>query len=114
MQLCLFMILVIPYFILWGLWGRYFRKIVNEGLKYVGDDYIDEKYKISPLSSVKLNINGKCAIIINGGTGWATIRVNGGPREKVFKIRLLNTTGTVEIINDSRLFPIVVSIRHSP
>lgn len=114
MQLCLFMLLVIPYFILWGLWGKYFRKIVTEGLKYVGDEYVDENYKIPPLSSVKIAINGKCAIIINGGTGWATIRINGGPREKVFKIRLLNAVGTLEIINESRFFPIIVSIRRSP
>ncbi|AWR98202.1 hypothetical protein DFR86_02620 [Acidianus sulfidivorans JP7] len=107
------MLLLMPFFILWSLWNVFFRKIIKAGLEYVGDNYQECIYKIPPSNSIKLKINGKCALLISGGSNWATIRVNNGPRQKVFKIRLLNNPGEVEIINDSKLFSINVIIRRS-
>lgn len=83
------------------------------GLEYVGDEYKEITYTIPPSGSVKVKISGKCTLLISGGTNWATIRINGGPRQKVFKIRLLNNPGEIEIINDSKLFTINVRIRYS-
>ncbi|ARM77031.1 hypothetical protein B6F84_02615 [Acidianus manzaensis] len=107
------MLLLIPYLILWTLWNVYFRKIIKAGLEYVGNNYQETIYKIPPSNSIKLKINGKCVLLISGGTNWVTLRVNHGPRQKVFKIRLLNDPGEVEIINDSKLFSINVIIRRS-
>ncbi|EZQ02072.1 MULTISPECIES: hypothetical protein [Acidianus] len=109
----LFILLLTPFFILWSFWLRYFRKIISGGLDYVGNSYTENKIRILPSSSVKVKIKGKTVIVVSGVSSWVTIRVNGGPRQKVFKIRLLNTEGEVEIINENRVFQVNVVIRQA-
>lgn len=108
-----FVLLLFPFIILWALWNFFFRKVIKAGLEYVGNTYNEVIYKIPPASSIKVKLNGRCVLLVSGGTNWATIRVNRGPRQRIFKIRLLNEPGEVEIINDSKVFSITVIIRYS-
>jgi hypothetical protein len=85
--------------------------LTKGALDYVGEDYKEVKLTIGPRKSIKLKVEGKCAIIIGGPNGWITIKVNGGPRQKVFKLRLLNVVGRLELINESFSLPSSVLLR---
>ncbi len=107
------LILIIPLPILSYLWFRYYNIIITEGKKYVGEKYAEEEILLLPSSSKKVKISGKTVIIVNGVSAWVTIRVNGGPKQKVFKIRLLNSSGELELINESKVFQLKVILRRS-
>jgi len=106
-------LLLLPFIFLWGLWLRFYRKIISEGLAFPGSDYKEEKIKIKPNSSVILQVKGKCTILVNSMTGWATIRINNGAKQKIYKIRLINIDGKLEIINESKIFPLDIIVRCS-
>ncbi|EHP70773.1 MAG: hypothetical protein RXS23_06380 [Metallosphaera yellowstonensis] len=101
----------LPAPILMLLWFRYYRKLLKGALEYPGDSFTEDRIRIPPSHSVKVRINGKCTIVITGVNSWATIRVNGGPRQKVYKVRLVNATGELEIVNESKVFHIDVYLR---
>ncbi len=105
--------LLLPFIILWGLWLRFYRKIITEGLAFPGNDYKEKRIKIKPNSSVTLEVKGKCAILVNSMSGWATIRINNGVKQKIYKIRLINADGKLEIINESKIFPLDIIVRCS-
>ncbi|QKR00405.1 hypothetical protein GWK48_08490 [Metallosphaera tengchongensis] len=104
-------VLTFPLIVLSSLWFSYYRKIMVEALKFPGSSYNESFIHLKPLESVKIQINGKCVLVVNGVSSWVTIRINGGPPQKVYKIRLLNTKGEVEILNESRVFQVSLLIR---
>ncbi len=111
-----YLLLFLPLPIMFTLWLRYYNKIILEGIKFPGEKYFERRVTIRPSSSVTLEVGGKCTIIVNGINSWATIRLDGKAKEKVFKIRLLNTAdklSKLEIINESKVFSIDVIVRCS-
>ncbi len=109
----LLLLLFLPLPLLYVLWLKYYNKIIVEGMKFPGENYRELRVTVKPSSSVLLEVEGKCTILVNGVNGWATIRVNGKAKEKVFKIRLLKANGRLEIINESKVFSIDVIVRCS-
>ena len=107
------LILIIPLPILTYFWFKYYNLIITEGAKYVGENYIEEEILLLPSSKRVVIISGKTVILVYGQNPWVTIRINGGAKQKVFKIRLLNHTGTLELINESKIFQIRVKVRRS-
>ncbi|WP_338604618.1 hypothetical protein V6M85_05325 [Sulfolobus tengchongensis] len=106
-------ILVIPLPILTYLWFKYYNLIISEGTKYVGEKYTEEEILLLPSTSKTVRVNGKVVILVYGVNSWVTIRVNGGPKQKIFKIRLLNEIGDLELINESKVFQVKVKLRYS-
>lgn len=107
------LILIIPLPILTYLWFKYYNILINEGMKYVGDKYVEEEIILLPSSSKTVKISGKTVILVYGVNPWITIRINSGVKQKVFKIRLLNQIGELELINESKVFQAKVKLRYS-
>lgn len=92
-------------------WVTTYRKLIRGGLEYVGEKYIDRRVKVPPGKSLTVQINGKCTLISEGVNSWFTIRINGGVRQRVFKIRLINANGDLTLINESKTMHLEVIIR---
>ncbi|MEL9970498.1 MAG: hypothetical protein QXR57_07540 [Metallosphaera sp.] len=105
------LILTVPLIAMSSLWLRYYRKIMYEALSFPGSDYTESVFHLMPSQSIELQVNGKCVLIVNGVSSWITMRVNGGPKQKVFKVRLLNAKGKVVITNESRVFQVSLIVR---
>ncbi|MEM1626443.1 MAG: hypothetical protein QXV69_04075 [Sulfolobaceae archaeon] len=104
-------ILLFPFIILVILWIYYFKKIINEGLKFVGESYQETRIYLRPKGKAKLRISGRCVIVVEGANNWITLKYN-NIYIKIFKIRLLTFNNTqIEIINDSRFFSVNVILR---
>ncbi len=92
-------------------WVRTYRKLIEGGLEYVGENYNDKKITVPPNKSATVYVRGKCVLLSEGMNSWFTIRINNGVRQRVFKIRLINTEGDLTIINESRTMPLNLVIR---
>jgi hypothetical protein len=109
----LLLIGIVPFIILFYLWIIYFRKIIKAGLEYVGDSYKELRISLKPQERVRVKISGKCAMIVNSPTGWATIKIK-NTYQKIFKIRLFNSNEEyIEILNESKYYILNVIIRCS-
>ncbi|MUN29361.1 hypothetical protein [Sulfuracidifex metallicus] len=97
--------------ILMGSWIYMYRKVINGGLEYVGEKYNEKKIVIPPGKFTVVEVNGKCVMVSEGMNSWFTIRINGGVRQRVFKIRLINTKGNLTIINESKTMSLSINIR---
>ncbi|AAK42390.1 hypothetical protein SULI_00190 [Saccharolobus solfataricus] len=106
-------ILAVPLPILTYLWFKYYNIIITEGTKYVGEKYREEEVLLLPSSTRTVKIDGKVSVLVYGVNPWITIRVNSGPKQKIFKIRLLNESGNLELINESKVFQVRVKLRYS-
>ncbi|BBD72091.1 hypothetical protein HS1genome_0480 [Sulfodiicoccus acidiphilus] len=107
----LFLLALLPLPILSYAWGATYRKLTRGAMEYVGENFNEVLLTIAPRKSVKVGVEGRCAIVVEGANSWVTIRLNGGPREKVFKLRLLNFTGELELINESFALPCSLRLR---
>ncbi len=111
MIVTLVLLLTLPLITLSSLWLRYYRKIMIEALSFPGTTYTENSIHLMPSQSVNVQVKGKCVLVVSGVSSWITIRINGGPRQRVFKVRLLNVTGNLEIINESKVFQVSIIIR---
>lgn len=102
-------LILIPIFILIA-YFYYFRKLVRAGIEFPGESSRTVKVVVNPNSREVVKVCGKTTIMVNGGQGWISIRVNGGPVQRVFKIRLIRTCGEIELINESRIFKLKVTV----
>ncbi|BBG25316.1 hypothetical protein [Sulfuracidifex tepidarius] len=97
--------------LLMAAWVSTYRKLIRGGLEYVGENYNDRRIIVPPSKSVTVHVSGKCVLLSEGMNSWFTIRMNNGVRQRVFKIRLMNTEGDLTIINESRTMPLNLVIR---
>ncbi|MDT7875851.1 MAG: hypothetical protein RQ872_03940 [Sulfolobaceae archaeon] len=90
-------------------WFLYYRKIINAAIEYVGDQPQQQAIVLKPGETKKIFLNGKTTILVNGVNPWLTIKYN-GIKQKVYKVRLLNHVGEIELINESKVFTVNVII----
>ncbi|BCS92904.1 hypothetical protein L3N51_00792 [Metallosphaera sp. J1] len=107
----LLLLLTLPLITLSSLWFRYYRKIMLEALSFPGTSFKENSIHLMPSQSVTFKVEGKCVLVVSGVSSWVTMRVNGGPPQRVFKVRLLNARGTVEVKNESKVFQVSLLIR---
>ncbi|BBL46755.1 hypothetical protein MJ1HA_0854 [Metallosphaera sedula] len=105
------LLLVLPLITLSSLWLRYYRKIMLEALSFPGTSYTENSVHLMPSQSITFKVDGKCVLVVNGVSSWVTMRVNGGPPQRIFKVRLLNTKGIVEVKNESKVFQVSLLVR---
>ena len=91
------------------MWFRYYRKIIRAGIEYVGESPKQKVIILKPNEKIKIKLNGKATIVVSGVNPWLTIKYN-GIKQKVYKIRLLNYTGEIELINESKIFTLSLTI----
>ncbi|BFH72534.1 hypothetical protein SJAV_04780 [Sulfurisphaera javensis] len=111
MSLFIFIITIyfLGFILLINMWFRYYRKVIRAGIDYVGNNPSQKIIILKPSEIVKINLNGKATIIVSGVNPWLTIKYN-GIKQKVYKIRLLNHVGEIELINESKIFTLSVTI----
>ncbi|QIW24929.1 hypothetical protein EWF20_12855 [Sulfolobus sp. S-194] len=97
------------FILLINIWFRYYRKIIKVGIEYVGNDAKQENIILKPNEKLKIKLHGKATIIVSGVNPWLTIKYN-GIKQKIYKIRLLNYIGEIELINESKIFTLSVTI----
>ncbi|BCU69258.1 hypothetical protein [Stygiolobus caldivivus] len=90
-------------------WLYYYRKIMLAAVEYVGENPEKTVLTLKPSEHVILKLNGKTTIIVSGVNSWITLKYN-GIKQKIYKVRLINHHGEVELINESKVFTVNVII----
>ena len=99
----------VGFVLLINIWFKYYRKLIKAGIEYVGENATQRTIVLKPNERIKIRLNGKATIIVSGVNPWVTIKYN-GIKQKVYKIRLLNHVGEIELINESKLFTLTLTI----
>ncbi|BCU67669.1 hypothetical protein HS7_11060 [Sulfolobales archaeon HS-7] len=114
MFLTVFLLLsIIPLFLLIAAYLALFRRVIQGGLDYVGNDFKEIDIILKPLEAKEFFLSGKVAVVVAGGDNWINLRIDDGPEVRAFKIRLLRCKGKLEVKNTSRIFQKRLIIRYS-
>jgi len=97
------------FIILTNMWFKYYRKLIRAGIEYIGESATQKAITLKPNEKIKIKLNGKATIIVSGVNFWLTIKYN-GIKQKVYKIRLLDHIGEIELINESKIFTLSLTI----
>ena len=92
-----------------NIWFIYYRKLITTGIEYVGKNATRKTILLRPNEKIKIKLNGKATIIVSGTYPRVTLIYN-GMRQKIYKIRLLNYIGEIELINESKIFTLTLTI----
>jgi len=95
--LLLLPIYIIGLMILVQMWFVYSRKITKAAIEYAGENPQKLEIKLKPKQSVKIQVTGKTTILT---TGWLTLKYK-GTKQRIYKIRLINHYGEIELVNES-------------
>lgn len=111
MSLIIFVVTIyfLGFIFLINMWFKYYRKVIKAAIEYVGTDASQKNLTLKPNEKVILHLSGKTTIIVSGVNPWLTLKYN-GIKSKVYKVRLLNYNGNVELINESKVFTLTVTI----
>jgi len=99
----------VGFILLINMWFKYYRKLIKAGIEYVGENPTQRTIILKPNERIKIKLNGKATLIVSGVNPRVTIKYN-GVKQKVYKIRLLNHVGEIELINESKLFTLTLTI----
>jgi len=97
------------FIILINMWFMYYRKLIRAGIEYIGENATQKTLILKPNEKIKIKLNGKATIIVSGVNPWLTIKYD-GIKQKVYKIRLLDHIGEIELINESKIFTLSLTI----
>lgn len=90
-------------------WFYYYRKIMIAAVEYVGENHEKTTITLKPGEHVTIRLHGKTTIMTTGVNGWISVKYN-GIKQKIYKVRLINYNGEVELINESKVFTVNVII----
>ena len=99
----------IGFVILINMWLKYYRKLIIAGIEYVGENATRKTILLRPNEKIKIKLNGKATIIVSGTYPRVTL-IYKGMRQKIYKIKLLNYIGEIELINESKIFTLTLTI----
>jgi len=97
------------FIILINMWFMYYRKLIRAGIEYIGENATQKTIILKPNEKINIKLNGKATILVSGVNPWLTIKYN-GIKQKVYKIRLLDHIGEIELINESKIFTLSLTI----
>lgn len=99
----------VGFIVLINMWFKYYRKIIKAGIEFVGSNASQKVIILKPNERIRITINGRTTIVVSGVNPWLTIKYN-GVKQKIFKIRLLEHVGEIELINESKIFTLSLTI----
>ena len=105
----MFLLLFIGLVLLMRGWLYYYRKIINVAIEYVGDNPQKTVLTLKPGEKAVVKLHGKTTIMVSGINSWLTLKYK-GVKQKIYKVRLINYEGEVELINESKVFTVNVII----